>query len=107
LGQQNRIVVADEAKEHELEAIAMVADLQQWSFGGVVPGRKLNTIIDSLHFVRSHASFGVQMADLCAYVLQRAWHGSEKHPDATAAITELRLAIEARRFAWREPWPAK
>jgi hypothetical protein len=32
----------------------MVADMQEWG-GGEVPGRKLETIIDSLHFVSSHA----------------------------------------------------
>lgn len=103
-GTQRRIVVADEAKEQELQAVKMVADLQHWRYG-VVPGRQLTTVIDTLHFVRSHASYGVQMADMCAYVLQRAWHGSERHPDAAAAIGRLRRAVDARTLTWREPWP--
>jgi hypothetical protein len=105
-GTTNRIVIADEAKEQELRAVKMVADLQQWG-GGVVPGRQLNTVIDSLHFVRSHVSAGVQMADLAAYVLQRSWHGTERHPDAASAMAELRASVDRRTITWREPWPSK
>lgn len=28
-----------------------------------------DSILDQVHFVRSHESFGVQLADLCAYVV--------------------------------------
>lgn len=45
--------------------------MQDWGWGGEVPGRQLKTITDSLHFVSSHDSAGVQMADLVAYVIQR------------------------------------
>src|SRR5215469_2006157 len=67
LGSQNRIVIADEAKEQQLRAVKMVADMQQWG-AGEVPGQTLRTVIDSLHYVQSNASFGVQMADLVAYI---------------------------------------
>jgi hypothetical protein len=44
-GSQNRIIIADEAKEHQLRAIKMVAEMQEWG-GGEVPGRTLKTVID-------------------------------------------------------------
>lgn len=104
LGQQLRIVVADETKEQELRAIEMVADMQRWGVGAV-PGQELKTIIDCLHFVRSNASPGVQMADLVAFVIQRARRNREGHPDAKAAMERLRANVEAHTLTWREPWP--
>lgn len=104
LGNQNRIVVADEAKEQQLRAIKMVAEMQQWG-AGEVPGRTLRTVIDSLHFVQSDASPGVQMADLVAYVIQRSRRSSQGHPDATAALARLRDVVTAHTVTWREPWP--
>jgi hypothetical protein len=100
----NKVLVADEAKEQELRAVKMVADLQDWGGGGVVPGRQLSTVIDSLHFVSSHASPGVQMADLAAFVLQRSRH-QESHPDAQAALDRLVTVVTGRTLTWREPWP--
>lgn len=100
-----KVLVADEAKEHQLRAIRMVRDLQKWG-GGEVPGRQLKTVIDSLHFVSSHASPGVQMADLVAYVLQRKRRG-EKHPNAQAALDRMYYAVQARTRTWREPWPSR
>ncbi len=103
LGATRKVLVADEAKEQELRAVGMVADMQEWG-GGEVPGRQLETIIDSLHFVSSHASPGVQMADLVAYVLQRC-HRTEQHPDAQAAIDRLRQVIRNHTRTYRQPWP--
>jgi hypothetical protein len=104
LDNQNRIVVADEAKEQQLRAVKMVEEMQQWGTGEV-PGEPLKTVIDSLHFVQSDASPGVQMADLVAYVIQRSRQKSERHPDAKAALKRLREVIFDRTLTWREPWP--
>jgi hypothetical protein len=98
-----KVLVADEAKEQELRAIRMVADMQDWG-GGEVPGRQLKTIIDSLHFVRSHASPGVQMADLVAYVIQRR-RRTENHPNAQAGMDRLSMMVHNHTRTWREPWP--
>jgi hypothetical protein len=103
-GGSNKIVVADETKEQQLPAIKMVADMQQWG-GGEVPGRTLRTIIDTLHFVPSNMSPGVQMADLVVYVLQRSRRGKEGHPDALAALRRLRAMVDRATPTWREPWP--
>lgn len=101
----NKILIADEQKEHQLRAIKMVADLQDWR-GGEVPGVKLKTVIDSMHFVTSHASPGVQLADLVAYALQRKWNARDNHPDAKAAIDRIVTVIDNHTRTWREPWPA-
>ena len=102
-GSARKILVADEAKEQELRAMKMVADMQEWR-GGEVPGSQLRTIIDSLHFVSSHANSGVQMADLVAYILQRSRH-TESHPNAQTGLDRLVAMVSSRTFTWREPWP--
>ncbi|OUC81197.1 DUF3800 domain-containing protein [Streptomyces swartbergensis] len=102
----NKILIADEQKEHQLRAVKMVADLQDWG-GGEVPGTKLKTVIDSIHFVSSHASPGVQLADLVAYALQRKWNTWDSHPDAKAAIDRITDVINQHMRTWREPWPSE
>jgi len=84
--------------------VKMVADLQSMGLGEV-PGRQLTTVIDSLHFVRSHASPGVQMADMVSFILQRSRRNQEGHPNALAALQRIRSAIDLRTATWREAWP--
>jgi len=99
-----KVLVADESKEHEVQAIRMVADLQQWGTG-IVPGPRLTSIIDSLHFVRSQASPGVQMADMVGFIIQRARAATEQHPDAARAVAALRTTIRNATATWRQTWP--
>lgn len=99
-----KLIVADEAKEEQAYAQRMMMGMQQWQWAGEVPGSRLTTIIDSLHFVRSDASPGVQLADLVAYVVQKAKRGT-KHPEAQAALEAMRDTIRDRLSTWREPWP--
>ncbi|MBP3977856.1 DUF3800 domain-containing protein [Microbacterium sp. BLY] len=101
-----RIVVADEAKEHETRAIRLVRDMQTWG-NGVVPGRQLQTVIDSMHYVDSRDSPGVQLADFVAFVLHRSTLPGQGHPDADAAVARMRSAVDDRTYTWREPWPAE
>jgi hypothetical protein len=105
LGSERKVLIADEAKEQQLSAIRMVADLQKWG-GGEVPGHQLRTVIDSLHFVASHASPGVQLADLVAYAIQRS-RKRESHADAQAALDRIMATINAHTRTWRQPWPAR
>jgi len=51
--------------------VRMVGDMQEWGYAEVPGRRKPTSIIDSLHFVSSRVSPGVEMADLIAYVLHR------------------------------------
>lgn len=103
--ENNKILVADEAKEHQLRAIKMVSDLQEWG-DGEASGRKLTTIIDSMHFVSSHASSGVQIADLVAFAKQRKSNGRDSHPNAVAAIDRINSVINEQTRTWRQSWPA-
>lgn len=59
-----KILIADEAMEQPLNAIRMVADMQDWG-GGMVPGSRLRTVIDSMHFVKSHTSLGRAVGRPC------------------------------------------
>lgn len=100
-----KVVVADESKEQELAAKEMVAALQEWG-GGEVPGRKIASVIDSLHFVESHTSPGVQMADLVAFLFHRArLRQTEAHPDVHAARSRMIQVIGANTPTYRLPWP--
>ena len=100
-----KVLVADEAKEQQIRAVQMVAQMQEWSGRGEVPGRQLRTIIDTLHFVSSHTSPGVQIADLTAYVVQRR-RGREHHPEAQAAMDRMSAIVTEHTRTWREAWPA-
>lgn len=100
-----KLIIADEAKEEQAYAQKMMMGMQQWQWAGEVPGSQLTTIIDSLHFVRSDASPGVQLADLVAYVLQKIRRGT-RHPNAQAVLDEMSGTIRDRLVTWREPWPA-
>jgi Protein of unknown function (DUF3800) len=106
LGGERKVLVADEAKEQELRAVKMVADMQEWGGGGEVPGRQLQTVIDSLHFVSSHASPGVQIADLVAFVLQRS-RSKERHSNAQAGLDRLIAVVGDHTVTWRETWPSR
>lgn len=102
-GSSKKVLVADEAKEQELRAVRMVSEMQEWG-GGEVPGIQLKTVIDTLHFVRSHASAGVQVADLVAYVIQRS-ATPEHHPDAQAALNRIQQKVGNRTRTYRQRWP--
>lgn len=103
-GGTRKILVADEAKEQRLKAIKMVADLQDWG-GGEVPGRELVNVIDSLHFVESNASPGVQLADMAAFAFQRYRNKRDTHPNAQEAIARIYRVIDSQVRTWRDVWP--
>jgi hypothetical protein len=60
---QRALLVADETQEHESFAIGVVAGMQA-SGTGVVAGRVIDRVIDTVHFVRSHDNRYVQLGDL-------------------------------------------
>jgi Protein of unknown function (DUF3800) len=100
----NKIIIADEKKEEELRATKMLADMQHYG-GGEVPGRTLKHVIDTLHFVDSAASPGVQMADMVAFILQRYWRGKETHPDAQSGLSAMYGMVMEHTSTWRDVWP--
>ncbi|MCP4303562.1 MAG: DUF3800 domain-containing protein [bacterium] len=100
-----KVLVADESKEQEVEAKDMVARLQEWG-GGEVPGRQVTSIIDSLHFVQSHESPGVQIADMAAYLLHRVrLTATEHHPDVLASRQRMLNVINSNTETYRMTWP--
>lgn len=99
-----KILIADEQKEHQLRAMKMVKNMQIYGLGEV-PSFPINTVIDSIHFVESAQSPGIQMADMVAYLLQRSWNHRDKHPDVVAAVAQMHQAIGNRTHTYRQPWP--
>lgn len=102
--EQLKVLVADEKKEHEYRAIDMVADMQLWGYG-VVGGNQLTTVIDSLHFVDSRKSPGVQMADLVAFILQRHRGVPERDSRAARAMDRLMWRVRHATVTYRDEWP--
>lgn len=101
-----KIIVADENKEQQLKAIKLVSDLQDWGTGEV-PGRPLPSIIDSLHFVSSKSSPGVQIADAVAFIHQRRSNKWDRDPRSIALMERLFDVISAQTRTWRETWPSE
>ena len=100
-----KVVIADESKEQQLKAMRMGADKQEWG-GGEVPGPPIPTIIDSLHYVQSHSSSGVQLADMVAYLYHRCrLTDVEGHPDALAARRRMMEIIGNHLRTYRWKWP--
>lgn len=100
-----KVVVADESKEQEIEAKQMVAQLQDWG-GGEVPGLPIKTAIDSLHFVQSYESPGVQIADMAAYLFHRSrLTATEHHPEVLESRTRMLTVVNTNTKTYRMPWP--
>lgn len=105
---ERALVVADEMKEHEYDAIELVSEMQRWG-SSLVPGRKLEQIIDTVHFVRSKDNPGVQMADMVAYVIKQN-HLIPRSSVQPQHVFIRELIIEHINpilRTWRQPWPPK
>ncbi|GIG29496.1 DUF3800 domain-containing protein [Cellulomonas marina] len=85
---QRALLVADETNEHEAFALDMVKGLQATG-AGVVAGRQLRHIVDTVHFVRSETNRGVQLADLAAYGLARAERVRDSMSAGNVALVRL------------------
>ena len=75
---------------------------------GVVPGRVVNRVIDTVHFVRSEDNRGVQLADLVAYALNRVNRVGWKPTKAgdQALMSMLNRHVVPRVRTYRESWPS-
>lgn len=102
---QRAILIADETKEHEDLAIDLVRTMQ--ATGNPLGGRMLQRIIDTVHFVKSEQSPGVQLADLVAYAIGRVERvGASPSKAGDQALNNLfQTLIWPRVRTWREPWP--
>lgn len=103
-----KIVIADQKLDDELKAVKMVGDMQRWGLGEFygLENTALESVIDSIHFVRSETSPGVQLADLVAYILNRIrFKPTEGQPYAQEVRDRLQQIILEQRVAERQTWP--
>ena len=101
-----KVLIADKQQEHEFKAIRMVSNMQWAPFQGEVPGKQLEKIIDTIHFVDSKNSPGVQLVDAIAFLIQRSQGTGPQHPDVVKMVEKLIGIISSRTAKVREPWPA-
>lgn len=106
---QRALLVADETDEHEAFAIGMVAGMQATG-AGIVPGRIIGQVIDTVHFVRSDVNRGVQLADLVAYALNRVSKstgtGAPVRRGDAALIEMCRNHVWPLVRTYRQRWPS-
>lgn len=105
--QQRALLVADETQEHEALAIGVVAAMQA-AGEGVVRGRLINRMIDTVHFVRSQDNRGVQVADLVAYAFHRMERVGCQPTRPGDQVLKLMLSKHVTPLlrTYRATWPA-
>ncbi len=109
---QRALLVADETNEHEAYAINLVADLQSGGVG-VVDGRRVERIVDTVHFVRSRDNRGVQLADLVAYALNRVRRKTREAKARQVTLSRgdqaldqmLSVHVNPHIGTYRDTWP--
>ncbi|HYH80248.1 MAG TPA: DUF3800 domain-containing protein [Longimicrobium sp.] len=98
------LIVSDEEKEVESQ---VVEDLHRYKEMGTSFGYKpvdLTCIVDNVHWVKSHNSRLMQLADLCAYVCQRQARDRGKTSAAALAVMRLWESVCPRIWSGRV-WP--
>jgi hypothetical protein len=98
------LIVSDEEKEVEQQ---LVEDLSRYKEMGTMFGhtpRDLRSIVDNVHWVKSHNSRLMQLCDCCAYLCQRYHRDRDKDTASARAVQELWERVEGR--VWRgRVWP--
>lgn len=93
------LIVSDEEKEVENQVIE---DLSRYKEMGTSFGYnpiELRCIVDNVHWVRSHNSRLMQLADVCAYLCQRQLRERGKTSAGAQAVQRLWESISSR--IWR------
>ena len=107
LDRQRALIVADQTQEHEAFVIERVDAMRR--LGDPFWGKRLKRVAESVYFVESQNSPGVQLADLIAYALNRRFRIRKVgHPRGRgdAALEELYEDLIAPHIrTWRECWP--
>lgn len=109
---QRALLVADHSHEHDQYAFDLIHRMQ--ATGGPVGGRRglnvsLDHIVDGVYFAHSERSWGIQLADMVAFVLNRSERikRSSGDPRSDRAIQMLRRQhILPQLETWRELWPS-
>ena len=101
--QQRALITADETDEHEAYCIEMMRSMQHEG-EGLISSIPVTHIVDTVHYVKSQNSRGVQLADLVAYTLNRCDRGG--NPSAMEAMWNIRNSyIDPLVRTWRATWP--
>lgn len=90
------LIVSDEEKEVEHQ---VVEDLSRYKELGTSFGFspvELTRVVDNVHWVRSHNSRLMQLADLCAYLCQRQMRDQDKETASAQAVRRLWNGIGGR-----------
>lgn len=98
------LIVSDEEKEVESQ---VVEDLWRYKEMGTSFGfnpMDLTCIVDNVHWVKSHNSRLMQLADLCAYLCQRQARDQGKTSKAALTVKRLWESVSARVWSGRV-WP--
>ena len=109
---QRALLVADHSYEHDQYAFDLIQGMQV--AGGPVGGHtglnvSLDHIVDGIYFAHSQRSWGIQLADLVAFVLNRSERikQSPGDPRSDRAVRMLEADyIEPQLRTWRELWPS-
>ncbi|HET7463202.1 MAG TPA: DUF3800 domain-containing protein [Longimicrobium sp.] len=94
------LIVSDEEKEMENQVIE---DLSRYKEIGTSFGFdpvELTRVVDNVHWVRSHNSRLMQLADLCAYLCQRRLRDQGKDSASAGAVRQLWDGVKDR--VWSE-----
>ena len=110
---QRALLVADHNHEHDQYAFDLIQRMQ--TGGGPIGGHRglnvsLDHIVDGVYFAHSERSWGIQLADLVAFVLNRSARirRSPGDPRSDHAIRMLRREhISPQLRTWRELWPSR
>ena len=100
------LIVSDEEKEVEQQ---VVEDLVRYKEMGTAFGHRplnLERVVDNVHFVRSHHSRLMQLADCCAYLCQRQARDAGKTSATAVAVQQLWESLTPRVWSGRV-WPAR
>jgi hypothetical protein len=100
------LIVSDEEKEVEQQ---LVEDLSRYKETGTSFGhtpRELRSIVDNVHWVKSHNSRLMQLSDCCAYLCQRNLRDRDKRTASARAVQALWRRVEGQ--VWRgRVWPTR
>lgn len=101
------LLIADKSNKTENSAKEMIGRLQRSTYGEV-PGKQLQTVIGTPHFVRSDESRGIQLADTVAYVLNKHDRLSAQQEGDRASLLfgEFRGVVKSATVGWRQCWPS-
>ncbi|HEX6750485.1 MAG TPA: DUF3800 domain-containing protein [Longimicrobium sp.] len=98
------LIVSDDEKEMEQQ---FIEDLARYKELGTSFGHspiELTRVIDNVHWVRSHNSRLMQLADCCAYICQRFHRDRDKTSPSARAVQELWGSVEGQVYRGKI-WP--